>query len=188
MPPALGAVLSFRSLLPASSVMPKSKLAPITADNPAIASPRSVADRLYRASSECVRQRHRYSALVAAAALDDEQVDALRMATLCDELLASSLKTFEVMAATEVAANRSEEWYRKASTLWQASREYERRHSACDERTKKGGAHSATQLAELTMEYDLEASALLALQHAVSAYRKVAPDAHIEITVTSKVA
>jgi hypothetical protein len=38
------------------------------------------------------------------------------------------------------------------------------------------------------MEYDLEASALLALQHAVQAYRKAAPDAELESNGAARVA
>ena len=38
-------------------------------------------------------------------------------------------------------------------------------------------AHDVTKLAALGVEYELEASALLALQQAVEAYRKLRPDA-----------
>jgi hypothetical protein len=38
------------------------------------------------------------------------------------------------------------------------------------------------------MEYDLEASALLALQHAITAYRKVVPDAELDVNGAARVA
>jgi hypothetical protein len=38
------------------------------------------------------------------------------------------------------------------------------------------GKHSAGELATMQMEYELEASALLALRHAADAYRKTRPD------------
>lgn len=158
--------------------MPRSKYTPITSDNPVIAGPRASADRLYRAAAECVRQRQRYGALVEAGAAEDEQKAALRVASLCDELLQEAIDMYE--KAPVSGTSKEEEWYRKAITLWQASRDYERRHSATDASTRRVGTASAADLKNLAMEYDLEASALLALQHTMSAYRKCSPDAHIE--------
>jgi hypothetical protein len=159
--------------------MPRSKsTTPVTADNPAIVGPRAPADRLYRAAAECVRQRQRYAALVEAGALDEEQVAALKMACHCDDVLQEAIGAYERVPANSVP--KDEEWYRKAVLLWQASREYQRRHSASDLRTRRLGTHTRDGLRKLAMEYDLEASALLALQHALSAYRKSVPEAHID--------
>ncbi|MGQ0648683.1 MAG: hypothetical protein ACT4P7_14075 [Gemmatimonadaceae bacterium] len=151
---------------------------PITSDNPAIAGPRAPADRLYRAAAECVRQRQRYSALVEAGALDEEQFAALEIASICDVALHQARASYA--GSPTNGAYKDEEWHRKALLLWQASREYERRHSASDLRTRQLGTHTRDGLKKLAMEYDLEASALLALQHALSAYRKAVPEAHIE--------
>lgn len=158
--------------------MPRSKSTPITSDNPVIAGPRASADRLYRAAAECVRQRQRYGALVEAGASEEEQKAALQVASLCDDLLQDSIGAYE--KAPVNGPSKDEEWYRKAINLWQSSRDYERRHSATDASTRRVGTASASGLKNLAMEYDLEASALLALQHTLSAYRKVSPDAHIE--------
>ncbi len=151
----------------------------ITSDNPAITSPRAISDRLYRAAFEAVRQRQRYAALVDAGALDDEQAAALRLASACDEHLLGSIASFEHFASNGGAVHRNEEWYRKGTSLWQASRDYERRHAHGNEKSKRLSAHTAAQLGALAMEFDLEASALLALQHALTAYSKIAPDAQL---------
>ena len=158
----------------------------ITADNPAITSPRAPADRLYRAAAECVRQRQRYAALVAAGAIESEQEAALRVASLCDDILKSSVEEYQSHKID--ALGKDEEWYRRGNSLWQASREYHRRHSTSNRSTKMGNAQGKMQLSEIAMDYDLEASALLGLQHAVAAYRKEVPDAHIETTSSPRVA
>ncbi len=152
----------------------------MTSDNPAIVGPRASADRLYRAACECVRQRQRYAALVEAGATEEEQIAALQIASICDEVLLVAIGAYEDAPANGVP--KDEEWYRKGVMLWQASREYQRRHSGADLKSRRLGAHSPEQLKQLTMEYDLEASALLALQHAMTAFRKIVPEAHIEAT------
>lgn len=159
--------------------MPRSKLSPpVTGDNPAISGPRGPADRLFRTASECVRQRERYSSLVASGVSEEEQKEALTIACLCDEILVRTIKAYEAQPTN--GQSKDEEWYRRAIALWHASREYQRRHGECDRKTKKISMHSPAELGELALEYDLEASALLALQHAVAAYRKVSPDAQVE--------
>jgi hypothetical protein len=140
---------------------------------------RGHADRLYRDATECVRQRERYARLVDVGAHDDEQASALRVACLCDEVLLSSVKNYEA-AANGGSTRTSDEWAHKANSLWHASREYQRRHQECDQRSRQFGAnHSASQLGELTMQYDLEASALLALRMALASYQNCCPDAEL---------
>lgn len=168
--------------------MPKSnRAAAITGDNAAIETPRTQADRMFRAAQECVRQRQRYARLVDHGAHEDEQQGAVRVACICDEVLVSSAKSYETVAAS-ASAHRDEEWWHKANALWHAVREYNRRHQGCDQDSRRFTNHSPARLGELAMEYDLEASALLALQHAVSAYRKVVPDAELETGGAARVA
>lgn len=168
--------------------MPKSKrAAAITGENAAIATPRSQADRLFRAAAECVRQRQRYAKLVATGAQEEEQQGAMRIACICDEVLSQSMMSYGEAAATETA-HREEDWWHRANSLWHASREYDRRHRNCDEQARRFSSHSPKELAALAMEYDLEASALLALHHAVQAYRKVAPEAEIDANSPARVA
>lgn len=158
------------------------KQTPVTSDNPIIAGPRGPADRLYRAATECVRQRQRYAALVENGTMEEEQDAALQLASTCDALLLSAIGAYETAPSVGVA--KEEEWYRKAVMLWQASREYQRRHGGVDLKSRRMSAHTPEQLKDLAMEYDLEASALLALQHAVAAYKKCVPEAHIEATAS----
>ncbi len=142
---------------------------------------------MYRAAQECVRQRQRYARLVERVAEDEEQVGALRIACICDEVLATSAASYEEIAAT-ASMHRKEDWWHKANALWHVAREYHRRHQGCDQDSRKFSDHSPARLAELTMEYDLEASALLALHHAVTAYRKVAPEAELDANGAARVA
>lgn len=168
--------------------MPKSKRpAAITGDNPVIETPRTQADRMFRAAQECARQRQRYARLVDHGAHEDEQQGALRVACVCDEVLVSSARSYEAVAAN-ASSHRDEEWWHKANALWHAVREYNRRHQGCDQGSRRFTDHSPTRLGELAMEYDLEASALLALLHAVSAYRKVVPDAELDLGGAARVA
>ncbi|MEP7347962.1 MAG: hypothetical protein ABI877_22025 [Gemmatimonadaceae bacterium] len=141
---------------------------------------RGHADRLYRDAAESVRQRERYARLVDVGAHDAEQTAALQVACLCDEVLLSSVKNYEA-AASGATAGTQDEWARKANSLWHASREYQRRHAECDQRSSQFGAtHSASHLGELTMQYDLEASALLALRMSLASYQSCCPDAELK--------
>lgn len=142
-------------------------------------SARGAADRLYRAAAECVRQRERYARLVAASVHDSEQQAALRVACLCDELLMEGAQGYERTLTAE-ASHRDEEWYQKANGLWHACREYQRRHRRCDESSRQVLPRKPQKLTELALEYDLEASALLALRLALAAYRKTCPDCALE--------
>ena len=137
---------------------------------------RAQADQLYRAASECVRQRERYAHLVASSAADSELESTLRLASLCDELLDQAVQAYEDAVGKDGGA-KSESWWHPANSLWLASREYARRHREVDESSRKLGAHSASKLTELALQYDLEASALLALDHALASYRKCCPEA-----------
>lgn len=142
-------------------------------------SARGTADRLYRSSSESIRQRERYSRLVAAGTHDAEQLAALKVACLCDELLFASGRAYEQVASAETGFG-DEEWRHKANTLWHTCREYERRHRNCDEDSRQFSSHKPGKLTELALEYDFEASALLALKLAVATYRKACPDSELE--------
>ncbi|MGH7711895.1 MAG: hypothetical protein ACREOG_11465 [Gemmatimonadaceae bacterium] len=137
---------------------------------------RAQADQLYRAASECVRQRERYAKLVASSAADSELESTLRLASLCDELLEQAVLAYQDSVEKDGGA-ASESWWHQANSLWLASREYARRHREVDESSRKLGAHSPSKLTELALQYDLEASALLALDHALASYRKCCPEA-----------
>lgn len=134
------------------------------------------ADLLYRAAKECHYQHTRYARLVDRRAGEEEQTSALEMAYLCDDALGSAITGYE-KASTKSSSSSTEAWWHKGNMLWHASREYVRRHATCDGMAKRLGKQSPNRLAELAMEFDLEASALLNLRMAAEAYKAVRPEA-----------
>jgi hypothetical protein len=138
---------------------------------------RARADALSRAAIECCRQHDRSAKLSSSHAdpeLEHEHLDAL--CRMCDGSLSEMAGAYE-KAAAAFGGVVDEPWWHKANSLWHASREYARRHAGCDDLSRKVTAkHDAGQLASMQMEYELEASALLALRHAADAYRKTRPD------------
>lgn len=138
-------------------------------------SARGTADRMFRAAMECIRQRERYARLVASGAHDLEQQAALRVAVVCDEILDEAVSAYETLASEP--SQGDDEWRRQANALWHASREYRRRPAT------NSAAHSTEKgrgLQKLAMEYDLEASALLALKLALGGFRQICPDCELE--------
>ncbi|HEY5544622.1 MAG TPA: hypothetical protein VIK50_01085 [Gemmatimonadaceae bacterium] len=136
--------------------------------------PRGAADRMFRAAMECFRQRERYARLVASGAHDLEQLASLRVAVVCDEILDEAVSAYEKHAVE--ASTGDDEWRRQANALWHAAREYRRRPATNNvPASGKGGT-----LQKLAMEYDLEASALLALKLALGGFRQICPDCELE--------
>ena len=136
---------------------------------------RACADALYRGAVECCRQHDRAARLSAAdePELEHKHLDAL--CAMCDASLAELAEAYQQAAAT-VHLDADDVWWHKANALWHASREYARRHAGGDAAGKHGTArHSADQLVSMQMEYELEASSLLALRHAAAAYSRTRP-------------
>ncbi|HZJ00662.1 MAG TPA: hypothetical protein VFD22_08360 [Gemmatimonadaceae bacterium] len=135
------------------------------------------ADALYRAAAECHRRHTSYSSLVdkEGEGSDEEQREALEMAFISDDALATAMTAYE-SAKDHVDGGNSEEWWHKSNMLWHASKEYIRRHANCEGMSKRLGRQSRTRLAELTLSFDLEASALLALRMAADSYRSARPE------------
>lgn len=138
--------------------------------------PRGTADRLFRSAMECMRQRERYGRLVATGAHDLEQLAALRVAAVCDEILTETMESYEKLSAD--ASPGDDEWRRQANALWHACREYRRRQQLRDD--EKSPAGRGPKLQKLALEYDLEASALLALKLALGGFRQICPDCELE--------
>jgi hypothetical protein len=138
---------------------------------------RARADALYRAAIECCRQHDRAARLHRAPAepeLEHKHMDAL--CAMCDGSLSEMAAAYEA-AAADVHPERDEAWWHKANSMWHASREYARRHAGCDALSHRLSAkHDPQQLAAMQLEYELEASALLALRHAADAYCKTRPE------------
>jgi len=133
------------------------------------------ADAMYRAASECHQQHTRYSSLVEKGAPEDDQKSALEMAYIGDDALATAMTAYENEKGHS-DGHSGEPWWHKGNMLWHASREYIRRHANCDGLARRVGRQSKNRLAELTLSFDLEASALLALRMAADSYRTARPE------------
>jgi hypothetical protein len=162
----------------ASMPNPRPKTAPQSdAPKDPMALVRSRADALYRAAIECCRQHDRAARLHKSSdepELEHKHADAL--CAMCDGSLSEMSEAYEASAGS-VHPDRDEAWWHKANGLWHASREYGRRHAGCDALSRNVSAkHAPEQLQAMQMEYELEASALLALRHAAEAYRKTRPE------------
>ena len=116
--------------------------------------------------------------------LEHKHADAL--CAMCDGSLAELSNAYET-AAAHVHPSETTGWWHKANALWHASREYGRRHAGCDALSKRRrGKHAATSSRAMQMEYELEASSLLALRHAADAYRKTRPELDTEVMATTR--
>lgn len=140
---------------------------------------RERADVLFRAALECCRQRERYARVVTWDVEPGEQKAVSRVVGLCDQHLRAALDGYERAVGSQNGSAPNDEWSRAANALWQAGREWVRRHASAEESSRRLTRHTREKLGELTVEYDLEASALLALQQALGNYRKVSPQADL---------
>ena len=138
---------------------------------------RDAADAMFRAAAECCHQHDRASRIHAKASLEAEVETAQRACEDCDGALRERVELYEDTAESVVPVGDDEAWWHSANALWLASREYLRRHGGCDSSTKDLKDHSAERLNALHAEYELEASALLALRHAAEAYKRLRPTA-----------
>lgn len=132
---------------------------------------RKAADALFRGAVECCRQHDRAAKLFGGEDPELEYKHADEMCAVCDRSLAELTDAYDA-AARNTQPPKEEDWWRKANTMWHASREYERHHLACDAAAKKLSGKRTAQLPALTMEFELAASALLALRHAATDYQK----------------
>ena len=138
---------------------------------------RDAADAMFRAAAECCHQHDRASRVHAKAAMEEEVVAVQRACLECDEHLDDLSAVYQQTAASIVPTGDDADWWHRANGLWLASREYLRRSGGCETETKNLKEHSADRLNELHTEYELEASALLALKHAADAYKRARPTA-----------
>ena len=138
---------------------------------------RDAADALFRAASECCHQHDRVSRVHAKSEVTEELEAAQQACEHCDEVLGTMTKAYEEAAAHVKPDGDDEKWWRNANALWLASREYLRRHGGCEEASREMKEHGPDRLSALQTEYELEASALLALRHAADAYKRDRPAA-----------
>lgn len=132
-----------------------------------------VADALARAAAESCRQHERLDLVMRGGSPHVELEGVATVAEACDAHVAALVAAYEGATPSTFA----DEGQRKAAgTLYMASREFVRRHDGCNLAERELKRHSAQKLAELHTEFELQASALLALRQAVTAYRKLRPD------------
>lgn len=136
------------------------------------------ADALFRCAIECCRQHERVARLASDNAMTAELRAARGLVALADEALADMAAKYESIATRDCATCDSACW-QAANALWLAGREYARRSRTSQKAVRNlgDGKHSTDRLAELAVDYDLEASALLQLRQATDAYRRVRPQA-----------
>ncbi len=159
-------------MTPAKSSAPRSTPSAGADVNPLTAA----ADALFRSAIEACRQHERVARCSARGTTEDELKEMAELCELGHRHLAARTVAWE-RAAAEGQGKSDDAFWHAANTLWHASREYARRHRSCDTLTTRISRRSTDALGALTLEYELEASALLALSHAVAGYRKLRSDA-----------
>ncbi len=137
---------------------------------------RDAADALLRAAKECCHQHDRLALLNKVHADDTEFSAAWDVAEICEGQLAAQTARYEETAQLGRGAEPEELW-KSANALWMACREYVRRHSAGNEAASRRKRHGAAELSEITMDYELELSARIAVKQAINAYAVFRPDA-----------
>ena len=138
---------------------------------------RAKADGLFRIAAECIRQQDRCAHLSALSCAQTEKRVSQSAARHSIEALATMLESYEKSSSSLKVDGDNEAWWRKANAVWMASREFARRHSGTDAASKDLDAPDAGRFGELALDFELEASALLALRQATDAYRQVRPEA-----------
>jgi hypothetical protein len=160
----------------AEATVPRKASTPRNAPPAKKAALRDIADTLYRTAVESGRQHCRYAELVDSAAPDAEQKAALAAVRESDDILDEAVDLYEV-ACLEESNHADDAWWHRANMVWKAAKEYLRHHALSERMTRCGNGHSRAELVGLSIEYELEASALLRMRHAVEAYRATRPAA-----------
>ncbi len=131
-------------------------------------------DALARTALETCRQHERLSRLMLLEVSFDELRAAHAMVETIDLALEESVAEFEKKSSKSGVTGNSE-LRAAANTMWLAARQYLRRHSMA-ERASRQIHRGDDSLGALHLEYQLEASSLLALRQATSAYQKLRPE------------
>jgi hypothetical protein len=137
--------------------------------------PLACCDALARTASETCRQHERLARLGALGVAPAELAAAHAMVDTIDLALAETVKEFEKVCAKVHAADHGDIRV-AANATWLAAREYLRRASIAEKASRQLTQHDADKLGDLHFEYELEASAMLGLKQATSAYQKLRPD------------
>jgi hypothetical protein len=135
-----------------------------------------VADALLRAAVEASRQHERVGRLLTKGWLDDELKHVAQMCDAAVGHLTVCAETYETAAARGKGTLDETLWH-TANSLWHASRDTARRHDLRATLVKRLGKHTPEQLQQVQVEFELQASSLLAMRQAIATYRKLRPDA-----------
>jgi hypothetical protein len=138
-------------------------------------SPVICADALARTAHETCRQHERLARLNGLGVLHAELEAAHALVDTCDLALAECVTAYEKRCGKAPVSENSE-LHAKANTLWLSARDYLRRHSIVEKASRQLTQHDADKFSDLQMEYELMASALLALKHATAAYGALRPE------------
>lgn len=149
--------------------------APPRPSKPSASPVRDAADSLFRAAKESCHQHQRLNHVLVLAVDDTELEGVAEVAEHCDRILAAQTSRYEKIAA-DGRARESEEIWRAANAMWMACREYVRRHEHNNGSSSRLKRHTAAQFGELTVEFELEMSARLALRQALDAYARLRPE------------
>lgn len=135
-----------------------------------------VADALLRAAVEASRQHERVGRLLTKGWLDDELKHVAQMCDAAVGYLTVCAETYET-AAAQGKGTLDETLWHTSNSLWHASRDTARRHDLRATLVKRLGKHTPEQLQRVQVEFELQASSLLAMRQAIATYRKLRPDA-----------
>ncbi|MEX2181511.1 MAG: hypothetical protein WD771_05675 [Gemmatimonadaceae bacterium] len=137
---------------------------------------RDAADALFRTARESCHQHGRLTRILSHGPEEREFNEACAVAELCDRFLVEQMAHYKEVAAAG-RGTEPEDWWHAANGLWMAAREYGRRQLGSDAVASRSKRHDAAQLGEITLEYELELSARMALKQAITAYAALRPDA-----------
>jgi hypothetical protein len=134
------------------------------------------ADALFRTARECCHQHDRHARVLQRTTVDVEERVAMELCRACDQALGDLADAYELAVTTSPPLD-GDDLRRRANAVWLAGREFTRRQRDTEEMTRNLGRHSADMLSALHAEFELGASALLALRHACDAYSRARPEA-----------
>ncbi len=138
--------------------------------------PLAAADALGRTAAETCRQHERLARLMGLGVSQSELAANYAMVDTIDLALAECVRDFEVCCA-KTPVSDDPEIKSRANTLWLAAREYLRRHSIAEKASRQLTQHDAEKLGVIKFEFELEASAMLALRQATGALGKLRAEA-----------
>lgn len=138
--------------------------------------PLAAADALGRTAAETCRQHERLARLMDLRVAQAELSAAYALVDTIDLALAECVRDFEKCCASSPVSD-DPELKQRANTLWLAARDYLRRHSIAEAASRQLKAHDAEKLGVIKFEFELEASAMLALRQATAALARIRPEA-----------